>query len=632
MPEAITAFDGARHAAPAGRSGQGGQDGFEALLASVLSSAPAAEPSPTKHDPIKAPRKEASTDRVRKTSGQQEVVRNKDRAAADEPERRKADGPADGAEDVDAVAAARTEQAKAEPGDDDAVRADSNGSGKADKHPAHAEPAASAPPASEEATKAAVAPAEGTDASAGAGDEGIKADGESAARETQSLTAAPAVPAARPQASVPDAEPAPSRVAPEGQGEAPQRGTASVSGKEPAAGGNEPMLRPAGPEEAAAPDAAGKADPETASARTAASRDGIVTSSAAYASDTTGRLAPSPVPVETQSTIAIDAAASGQGANLHSQPGSGATQGAVQQSAVVAQTVVQQASNSLPASVSRTPERQVADAGEAEGAVRDATEKAETRPVDVGSFFRAPAQEQTPPAVKGEAKPGGMTTGGSSGAAHTDGNGAEAAVEADADIRFGVTAAGGYGRPLGRTAAPSPQPAALAGSLQSAPEAADQVAQRIARAASGGSSQIRIDLVPESLGRVEVRIEIRDGATTATLVAERRETLELLRADAPKLERALTEAGVKLSADGVQFVSAKDDTQGQGRGEPQSRDAMAQHGDRGGDGAREGRNGASGTTRQSDQRLQERTVPAWSQPSAGRAAVTARDAGIDIRV
>lgn len=73
--------------------------------------------------------------------------------------------------------------------------------------------------------------------------------------------------------------------------------------------------------------------------------------------------------------------------------------------------------------------------------------------------------------------------------------------------------------------------------------------------------EIRLD--PPELGRVEVRLDVdRDGKVTSRLVVDRQETLDLLRRDAPQLERALQQAGLKTGDSGMQF-SLRDQNPGQ---------------------------------------------------------------------
>ena len=80
--------------------------------------------------------------------------------------------------------------------------------------------------------------------------------------------------------------------------------------------------------------------------------------------------------------------------------------------------------------------------------------------------------------------------------------------------------------------------------------------------AQSGKNHFEIRLDPPELGRIEVRLDVdRDGHTTTRLIADRSDTLDLLRRDASGLERALQDAGLKTSDNGLQF-SLRDQTAG----------------------------------------------------------------------
>jgi flagellar hook-length control protein FliK len=69
-----------------------------------------------------------------------------------------------------------------------------------------------------------------------------------------------------------------------------------------------------------------------------------------------------------------------------------------------------------------------------------------------------------------------------------------------------------------------------------------------------GAKQFDIRLDPPELGRVEVRLSIdAGGKAQAHLTADHSDTLTLLRQDAPALTRALREAGLDVSQDGLNF-------------------------------------------------------------------------------
>ncbi|MGB9366141.1 MAG: flagellar hook-length control protein FliK [Xanthobacteraceae bacterium] len=68
-----------------------------------------------------------------------------------------------------------------------------------------------------------------------------------------------------------------------------------------------------------------------------------------------------------------------------------------------------------------------------------------------------------------------------------------------------------------------------------------------------GLRRFEIRLDPPELGRIDVRLDVdRGGNVTSRLTVERAETLDLLRRDAPQLERALQHAGLNTEG-GLQF-------------------------------------------------------------------------------
>ena len=82
-----------------------------------------------------------------------------------------------------------------------------------------------------------------------------------------------------------------------------------------------------------------------------------------------------------------------------------------------------------------------------------------------------------------------------------------------------------------------------------------------------GKSRFEIRLDPPDLGRVDVRLDVdRDGKVTSRLVVDKQETLDLLRRDAPQLERALQQAGFKTGDSGMQFSLRDQNLSGQNQG------------------------------------------------------------------
>lgn len=98
---------------------------------------------------------------------------------------------------------------------------------------------------------------------------------------------------------------------------------------------------------------------------------------------------------------------------------------------------------------------------------------------------------------------------------------------------------------------PGAQNAALA---RFTPQTTQTLAAQIARKFSDGARVFDIRLDPQELGRVDVRLELGpDNRVSAILSAERSETLAELQRSARDLERALEEAGLDLSEDGLSF-------------------------------------------------------------------------------
>ncbi len=82
----------------------------------------------------------------------------------------------------------------------------------------------------------------------------------------------------------------------------------------------------------------------------------------------------------------------------------------------------------------------------------------------------------------------------------------------------------------------------------------DALAVSVAARSLSGAKQFDIRLDPPELGRVEVRLSIdASGKTQAHMTADQPQTLELLQKDAPNLTRALRDAGLDVSQNGLNF-------------------------------------------------------------------------------
>lgn len=80
------------------------------------------------------------------------------------------------------------------------------------------------------------------------------------------------------------------------------------------------------------------------------------------------------------------------------------------------------------------------------------------------------------------------------------------------------------------------------------------IAVEIVTRAQAGHNRFEIRLDPPELGRIDVKLDVdRHGNVTSHLVVERSETLDLLRREAPQLERTLNDAGLKTGDSALQF-------------------------------------------------------------------------------
>ncbi|HEX4270529.1 MAG TPA: flagellar hook-length control protein FliK, partial [Rhizomicrobium sp.] len=97
------------------------------------------------------------------------------------------------------------------------------------------------------------------------------------------------------------------------------------------------------------------------------------------------------------------------------------------------------------------------------------------------------------------------------------------------------------------------------------------LAVEIAAKSQSGAKQFDIRLDPPELGRVEVRLSIdATGKASAHLSADQPQTLDLLQKDAPTLTRALRDAGLNVSQNGLNF-SLRQQSSDAGAGGNQSR-------------------------------------------------------------
>lgn len=92
------------------------------------------------------------------------------------------------------------------------------------------------------------------------------------------------------------------------------------------------------------------------------------------------------------------------------------------------------------------------------------------------------------------------------------------------------------------------------------------IALQMAKNLQKGSSSFEIRLDPAEMGRIDVRMEVRqDGHITAHMTVDRPETLDLLQRDSRALQQALNDAGLQADADSLNF-SLRDQNAGSNSG------------------------------------------------------------------
>jgi len=177
-----------------------------------------------------------------------------------------------------------------------------------------------------------------------------------------------------------------------------------------------------------------------------------------------------------------------------------------------------------------------------------------------------PAQPGATPTAATEAKPDAADKAAAKDVQPRRDRADAAAAQADA---FSLTA------PDGSTAAGTQSASTLAGTssangtnaaaANAAPQGASNgtpaatvpvagLAVEIAGRAHAGKNHFEIRLDPPELGRIEVKLSVdRHGQITSHLIADRPDTLDLLRRDATGLMRSLQDAGLKTAGDGLQF-------------------------------------------------------------------------------
>ncbi len=82
----------------------------------------------------------------------------------------------------------------------------------------------------------------------------------------------------------------------------------------------------------------------------------------------------------------------------------------------------------------------------------------------------------------------------------------------------------------------------------------EQVTVQIDKQVKDGADTIKIQLKPHELGKIEIKLEVSsDGRVSATVTADKPETLAMLQKDAKGLEKALEDAGLKPDSAATTF-------------------------------------------------------------------------------
>lgn len=123
------------------------------------------------------------------------------------------------------------------------------------------------------------------------------------------------------------------------------------------------------------------------------------------------------------------------------------------------------------------------------------------------------------------------------------------------DGASGATATLGQNNSIQNRSAPAPTAMANRPPPVPAHVVADQVAVNIQKGVAQGQDKITVNLRPQELGRVEIKMEMgHDGKLTAVVAAERPETLDMLRQDSRSLIQSLGEAGLQADENSLSFT------------------------------------------------------------------------------
>jgi flagellar hook-length control protein FliK len=143
--------------------------------------------------------------------------------------------------------------------------------------------------------------------------------------------------------------------------------------------------------------------------------------------------------------------------------------------------------------------------------------------------------------------------------------------------------AGARGETRAQTAKPAAPPPPAATPDTELIDHANEVLRQIRLRLSAGGREVSVQLSPAELGRLSIRMQVKDGRLSTLVRAESPETLELLERQAPELRALLAEQGfeterldLELGPDGRDRGAARDDARNPERATRTTSDAAAQ--------------------------------------------------------
>lgn len=99
----------------------------------------------------------------------------------------------------------------------------------------------------------------------------------------------------------------------------------------------------------------------------------------------------------------------------------------------------------------------------------------------------------------------------------------------------------------------------------------EQIVFHVKTAVGSGDSKITIQLHPEELGKLDVTLDIdAKGKAGVTIIADNKQTLDLLQRDSQGLQKALSDAGLKADSGSLSFNLRGGEREGQGQNQSQA--------------------------------------------------------------